>query len=233
MRVSGLGTGNPITGCATAPCRLSVNRLGWHRICWGSRHMRQSQWLEEILVDLRHSVRAFRRNPVFVLAALGCLALGIGANILIFSLVNSILLRSLPYPNADQLAMVRFTPPNQPDQKLGTNPGSYFFIRQHNSVFQSMGALRITGFSVATESGDSGRQWIQGGWVSLGLTDTMGVRPMMGRWFAREDTVFTIVISYGLWQRLYGGSKDVLSKKLFLDAAPATIVGVMPVVIRR
>jgi putative ABC transport system permease protein len=190
--------------------------------------MRQSQWLEEILVDLRYAARSFRRNPVFVLAALGCLSLGIGANILIFSLVNSILLRSLPYPNADQLAMVRFTPPNQPDQKLGTNPGSYFFIRQHNSVFQSMGALRITGFSVATESGESGRQWIQGGWVSPGLTDTMAVRPTMGRWFAREDTAFNIVISYGLWQRMYGGSKDVLGKKLFLDTTPATIVGVMP-----
>jgi len=157
--------------------------------------MREFQWFEGMMVDLRYAFRSFRRSPVFTLAALGCLALGIGANILIFSLVNAILVRSLPYPDADRLAMVRFTPPDQPDQKLGTNSGSYFFIREHNRVFQSMGALRITGFSVATEGGETGRQWIQGGWVSPGLTDTMGVSPMIGRWFAREDTTFTIVIS--------------------------------------
>jgi putative ABC transport system permease protein len=190
--------------------------------------MRKFQWFEGILVDLRYAARCFRRSPVFTLAALGCLALGIGANILIFSLVNAILVRSLPYPDAERLAMVRFTPPNQPDQKLGTNSGSYFFIREHNRVFQSMGALRITGFSVATEGGEAGRQWIQGGWVSPGLTDTMGVSPMIGRWFSREDTTFTIVISYGLWQRMYGGAQDVLGKKLFIDVVPATIVGVMP-----
>ncbi len=190
--------------------------------------MREFHWLEGLLVDLRYAARNFRRSPAFALTALGCLALGIGANILIFSLVNSILVRSLPYPGADQLAMVRFTPPSQPDQRLGTNSGTYFFLREHNRVFQSMGALRITGFSVATEGGESGRQWIQGGWVSPGLTETMGVQPFMGRWFARSDNQFTIVISYGLWQRLYGGSHDVLGKKLFIDTTPATIAGVMP-----
>jgi len=185
-------------------------------------------WFEGILGDLRHAARSFRRSPAFALTALGCLALGIGANILIFSLVNAILVRSLPYPDADRLAMVRFTPPNQPDQKLGTNAGVYFFVREHNQVFEKMGALRITGFSVAAEGGDSGRQWIQGGWVTPGLTDTLGVNPMIGRWFAREDTALSIVISHSLWQRMYGGTPDVLGKKLFIDTTPATIVGVMP-----
>src|SRR5262245_45245379 len=101
---------------------------------------------DSVLLDLRQSIRSFRRSPAFTLTALGCLALGIGANILIFSLVDSILLRSLPYPNADRLAMVRFVPPNQPDQRLGTNSGSYFFVREQNRVFEMMGALRITGF---------------------------------------------------------------------------------------
>src|SRR6185295_13371130 len=190
--------------------------------------MREFQWFEGMMVDLRYAFRSFRRSPVFTLAALGCLALGIGANILIFSLVNAILVRSLPYPDADRLAMVRFTPPNQPDQKLGTNSGSYFFIREHNRVFERMGALRTTGFSVAAESSDANREWVLGGWVTPGLTDTMGVNPMIGRWFAKEDTSLNIVISYGLWQRLYGGSRDVLGKKLFIDLTPANIVGVMP-----
>jgi putative ABC transport system permease protein len=93
-----------------------------------------------------------------------------------------------------------------------------------------MGCIRITGFSVATESGETGRQWVQGGWVTPGFTDVMGVNPMMGRWFVQEDTGTNvpIVISYGLWERMYGGRSDVLGKKLFLDQLPTTIVGVMP-----
>src|SRR5947207_1544837 len=171
---------------------------------------------QDLFPDWRLAARSFRRNPAFVLTAVGCLALGIGANTLIFSLVNAILVRSLPYPNADRLVMVRFTPPNQPDQKLGTNAGSYFFVRERNHVFERMGALRMTGFSVAANSADSNREWVMGGWVSPGLTDTMGVSPLLGRFFSREDNAFNIVISYGLWHRLYGGSPDVLGKKLFL-----------------
>ena len=119
--------------------------------------------LDGLFFDLHHVVRSLRRSPVFALTALGCLALGIGANVLIFSLVDAILLKSLPYPNASRLAMVRFSPPNQPGQKLGTNSGSYFFIREHSNIFEKMGALRITGFSVAAENSDLGRHWVQGG----------------------------------------------------------------------
>jgi len=184
--------------------------------------------MDTFFSDLRYAARSFRRNPAITLTALACLTLGIGANALIFSLVNAILVRSLPYPNADRLVMVRFSPPNQPEQKLGTNAGGYFLVRERSKVFERMGALRLTGFSVAANSADSNREWVMGGWVSPGLTETMGVSPLLGRWFAREDNAFNIVISYGLWHRLYGGSPDVLGKKLFLDAAPANIVGVMP-----
>src|SRR5262252_3150854 len=106
-----------------------------------SRAAWQFRWLEDFLSDLRHAWRSFRRSPAFSLTAIACLTLGIGANALIFSLVNGILLRSLPFPEADRLVMVRFTPPQQPDQRLGANSGSYFFIRRHNKVFERMGAL--------------------------------------------------------------------------------------------
>jgi len=90
------------------------------RIAEDTRAAWQFRWLEDVLADVSYAVRAFCRRPAFALTAIGCLALGIGANALIFSLVNAAFLRPLPYPNADRIAMVRFTPPSQPDQKLGT-----------------------------------------------------------------------------------------------------------------
>jgi putative ABC transport system permease protein len=195
-----------------------------------TRSVWRFQWIEDFAVDLRHAARSFLRSPSFALTAVGCLALGIAANTVIFSLVNSILLRELPYPDADRLAMVRFMPPNEPDQKFGSNSGTYFFIREHNRVFERMGGLRLTNFSITTDARDADPTaiWVLGGWVSPGLTDTMGVTPRLGRWFTKEDSPLSTVISDGLWQRMFGGSPDVLGKKLVLDLGVLTIVGVMP-----
>lgn len=199
------------------------------RVMEDSRVAWQFRWLEDVLADLRYALRACRRRPAFALTAIACLALGIGANALIFSLVNATFLRPLPYPNADRIAMVRFTPPAQPDQKLGTNTGGYFFVREHNRVFEKMGVLRITGFSVALgDSADTQRQWLQVGWASPGLTDVFGVQPIIGRWFTPEDTGLNIVISHGLWQRLFGGRADVLGQPMRLDGLRGTVIGVMP-----
>src|SRR5687768_4623785 len=183
------------------------------RVMEDTRAAWQFRWLEDVVADVSYAMRAFRGRPAFVLTAIGCLALGIGANALIFSLVNAAFLRPLPYPEADRIAMVRFTPPDQPDQKLGTNSGGYFFIREHNRVFERMGVLRITGFSVGLgESDDLPREWLQGGWASPGLTDVFGVPPMMGRWFHPDDREMGVVISHGLWQRLFAGRRDILGQ---------------------
>src|SRR5579872_962687 len=189
----------------------------------------QFQWLEDLFTDLRHAARTFRKSPAFTLTALGCLALGIGANTLIFSLVHAILLRSLPYPDADRIVMVRFAPPSQPDQRLGTNPGSYFFIRQHNDVFEHMGAVRMSYSGVVPAGSEAATQYVQAGWSSPGLTDVMGVKPALGRWFSPQDREFSVVISYGLWQRAFGSAPDVIGKKLSFDRyGPQTVIGVAP-----
>jgi putative ABC transport system permease protein len=189
-------------------------------------------WLEDFVADTGYAVRAFRRRPAFTVTAIGCLALGIGANALIFSLVNAAFLRPLPYPNGDRIAMVRFTPPAQPDQKLGTNAGGYFFIREHNRAFERMGVLRITGFSVAVgDAKATTREWLQCGWASPGLIDVFGVPPVLGRWFGPDDDVATIdaaVISYGTWQRLFAGRQDVLGQTINLDLWKARVIGVAP-----
>jgi putative ABC transport system permease protein len=199
------------------------------RVMEDSRAVWQFRWFEDMIADLRYAGRAFRRRPAFALTAIGCLGLGIGANALIFSLVNDAFLRPLSYPNVDRIAVVRFTPPNQPDQKLGTNSGGYFFVREHNRVFEKMGVLRITGFSVAVgDAPDAQRQWLQAGWASPGLTDVFGVSPIMGRWFHADDREIGIVISHGLWQRLFGGRADVLGQTMRLDAGRGTVIGVAP-----
>jgi hypothetical protein len=148
-----------------------------------SRAQWQFRWFEDAMADLRYAGRGFRRRPAFALTAIGCLGLGIGANALIFSLVNDAFLRPLPYPNVDRIAVVRFTPPNQPDQKLGTNSGGFFFIREHNRVFEKMGVLRITGVSAAVgDAPDAQRQWLQAGWASPGLTDVSGSTSTIAKW---------------------------------------------------
>ena len=199
------------------------------RVMEDSRAAWQFRRLEGMLADLRYAGRMFRRHPAFAASAMACLALGIGANALIFSLVNAALLRPLPYPNADRIVMVRFTPPNQPDQKLGTNAGGYFFLREHSRLFEKMGVLRITGFSAAAGDADNApREWLQGGWASPGLTDVFGVQPILGRWFRPDDTQMGIVISHGLWQRMFAGSRDVLGTTMRMDLWRGVVIGVMP-----
>ncbi|HET9359818.1 MAG TPA: ABC transporter permease [Vicinamibacterales bacterium] len=199
------------------------------RVAEESRAAWQFRWLEDVVADGSYALRAFRRRPTFALAAIACLALGIGANALIFSLVNAAFLRPLPYPDADRIAMVRFTPPNQPDEKLGTNSGGYFFIREHNRVFERMGVLRLTGITAAVgDSDDAQREWLQVGWASPGLADVFGVQPVIGRWFRPDDLEVGVVITHGVWQRLFGGRPDVLGQTMRFDAMRGVVIGVTP-----
>jgi putative ABC transport system permease protein len=186
-------------------------------------------WLDSAVADVKYAIRSVGRRPGFAVAAAVCLAIGIGANALIFSLVNGVLLRPLPYPDADRIVMIRFTPPGQPDQRLGTNRGVFRFLRDHNRSFEHIGELRSIEYSIAAgPSGDSEREWVLAGWTGPGVTRAMGVQPILGRWFAPTDTDFGVVISYGVWQRLFGGGPDVVGKTLRLDTVPATVIGVMP-----
>ena len=132
------------------------------------------------------------------------MALGIGANTFIFSIVDAVVLRSLPLPDADRLVVVWLTPSTQPDRKTGTNPLGYFTIRNENSVFESVGAVRLNAaFNVGEDSANAGgRVRVPAQWFTLDLAKVVGVNPVIGRW-PSPDNPLSIVISDGLWRRLY------------------------------
>src|SRR5215471_20132406 len=109
--------------------------------------------------DVALSCRGFRRRPAFVLVAVASLALGIGGNALVFSVVDSVLLRPLSYPNADALVAVWLTPPNEPEQRFGTNTGVYFTIRDNNKSFESFGTGRLNEAFAVTFPGDAAAHW--------------------------------------------------------------------------
>ena len=180
-----------------------------------------NSWLQDVVV----SCRGLRQHPGFAAVAVGSLALGIGANALVFSVVNTVLLEPLPFPEADRLVTVWLTPPNEPDQHFGTNTGVYFTIRDNSASFESFGAGRLNeAFNVIPSDG-SPAQWIPAQWFSADLIETLGVKPVLGTW---PDEPFGLAISYDLWQRMFGGSPDVLGAKLDVGLGSTVIQAVMP-----
>ncbi len=180
--------------------------------------------------DLRYGLRMLLKNPGFTLIAIITLALGIGANTAIFSVVNAAVLRALPYPNADRLVMLWGTNAKDGNQQQPASFGEFNDWRaQMRSFDQVAGASPPWNFVLM---GGSEPEPIQGMWVSANLFSTLGVMPARGRAFTpEEDRVGgapVVIISHGLWQRRYGADPDVVGKTLSLGGRSFTIVGIMP-----
>jgi putative ABC transport system permease protein len=192
----------------------------------------------EILRDVRFGVRLIGRQPGTTAIIVLSLALGIGANTMIFSLVNAILLRSLPYPDPERLVMLWFTPPEEPDQNGLANAGICMDVPKLESFYEHAGCYTgVEGNVADTDEPKTGPEWLQGEMLTFASTQAIGVQPIAGRWFTEaEDNAAAdrvILISYDLWQRRYGGAPDVLGKHLRVadfggNDTPSTIIGVMP-----
>ena len=196
--------------------------------------------VDTIRQDVRYAVRAMRHNVTFNLVAVATLAIGIGANTAVFSVVNSVLLKPLSYPRAEELVALRISAPGAPGltDGLRLSPSMYRTFADHNRVFQSLGVWIATR-STVTEVGEPEDVRIIG--VSEGLLETFNVPPAAGRWFPTEDhygatrpppTVLreytTVMLSYGYWQRRFGGDRSVVGRTLMVDERPKRVVGVMP-----
>lgn len=178
--------------------------------------------------DLRHSVRRLLRRPTFTFAAAITLALGIGATTAIFSVVYSVLIKPLPYPNADELVWLRH---NVAGDLGGFEPTMYFTYRDENRTLASIG-LWQDGSATLTERGEPERVRVLR--VSDGTLQTLGVEPMRGRGFTEREYGPTaegpapVILSHAFWQRRFGGDEAAIGRQLSIDAQPSVVVGIMP-----
>ena len=176
-----------------------------------------------MLQDLRYAFRQLRKSPLFTLAAVLAIALGIGANTAIFSVVNAVLLRPLPYRDSDRLVTVLHHG-NAP-----VAPANYLDWRDQNHVFEAMGAAESWSVNL---SGNSQAESVVGMQVTQNLFPMLGVQPLLGRFFLPEEEVqgkdHRVLLSYGLWQRRFGGDPIIVGQSILLQGDAYTVVGVMP-----
>jgi putative ABC transport system permease protein len=186
--------------------------------------------LEELLHDLRYGSRMLRKSPAFTLVALLALALGIGANTAMFSVAYGILLRPLPYANADRVAVV-FMNYFPRDFVFGTLcMRDYLMWRDNNHAFEDPSLFRGLRMDIGGKEGVP--EQVQGASVTGGFFSTMGVRPLIGRTFAKgEDqpaTASLAVLSESIWRRRFAASSTVLGHTILVNSSAATVIGVMP-----
>ena len=189
----------------------------------------RSNVLSDFIQDLRYAARMQRKNPAFTIVAIFALAVGIGANTAIFSVVNTVLLRPLPYKDAERLVMVWEDASRHGYPRDTPTAANFIDWRTQNTVFEGMAAILGQSFNL-TGAGEPERLW--GRAVSASLFPLLGVEPQLGRVFTNsEDQVgsnHVVVLSHALWQRRFGGDNGIVGKTLNLNGAPYTVVGVMP-----
>lgn len=180
-----------------------------------------------LVQDLRYAARTLAHSPGFATVAVLTLALGIGANTAIFSFVDGILLRPLPYPEADRIVRVMEKPPGFPRNGISTL--NYLDWERQNTVFDFMAAQTGTNLTLA---GDSEPVLLHCGLVSPHYFDIFGIKPVIGRAFLpEEDQVgkdHVVLLSYLLWQNRFGGGPSILNRTILLDNQPYSVVGILP-----
>ncbi|MDQ6860505.1 MAG: ABC transporter permease, partial [Verrucomicrobiota bacterium] len=187
-----------------------------------------------MLTDIRYGLRQLLKHPGFTFVAILTLALGIGANTAIFSVVNAVLLKPLPFPNPEQLVAFGMTDERQKDRtELGSlSYADFFDFREQNRTLQNIAVYRDV---VLSQSSEEGATSVRGVKASAEFLDVLGIKPVIGRNFAREDEQsgggpngFKIILSHDFWKKHFGGGNDVIGKTIELDRRSYTVIGVMP-----
>lgn len=195
------------------------------------RAVREGAWLDALLRDVRFALRMSWKNPGFTVAAILTLALGIGANTAIFSVVNAVLLRPLPFDEPDKLVQIWHTPPQTSFRgipKFAVSPANFLDWRSQSHTFEGMSAY---GFGRYTLTGTGHPEPIRMVAATNGLFSILHSEPLLGRGFLEgEDQPgrdHEVVLSYGVWRSYFGANPDVVGKKIQLNAQAFTVVGVM------
>lgn len=192
-----------------------------------AERMHRALVLDELLQDLKFGVRQLRRDPAFALVAIITLALGIGMNAVMFTLVDSLFLRRLPYPLAEQLVSPSLRDPHRAGSFYGGRPGDLERVRERTSTVWSLAGW--SGWSY-TLTGSGEPEVLRGAAVTNNFLDVIGVPPMIGRGFRDGDQLEgrqVAVLSYGLWQRRFAGTQSIIGQTITLNGAAIPIVGVL------
>ena len=191
------------------------------------RDVRVGRPLEDLSQDLRYALRGLRKHRGFTAVAVITLALGIGANTAIFTVINTILLRPLPYEKPEQLVVLTEV---ISDRNAGVSYPNFVDWRTQNTVFENVTAVRPRESFNLTGAGESER--IQGRLVSANFLATLGIKPIRGRDFLAEDdqpnATPTVIITDALWQRRFGADESIIGKQLTLNGQQFTVIGVTP-----
>jgi hypothetical protein len=193
------------------------------------REIRAGHLLEALFQDVRYAARMMRRSPAFTITAVLTLALGIGANTAVFSVVNTVLLRPLPYPDSDRLVQLWSTNPNADHWGMWTAYPRFEDWRRQNTVFEEMATTRTWVINI---KGSDHPESLLGVITSSQLLELLRVRPILGRGFLPEEDQpghdHVILLSYGLWQRRFGSDPAVIGRTVNVGQENYTVIGVMP-----
>jgi putative ABC transport system permease protein len=190
-------------------------------------------WLESLARDLRLGLRALRRTPGFTVIAILVMALGIGANVALFTVVRGVLLKPLPFQDPDHLVMLYewgLHKNDAPDFNV-VAPGVYGEWKKQNRSFSGLALAKDSRVGLSGSGGQLPEK-LYSALISWDLLRTLGVQPALGRDFTQSDDSpaanGTVLLSWGLWQRRFGGDRSILNQTIYLDAQPYTVIGIMP-----
>lgn len=185
--------------------------------------------MDTLIKDLRYGIRSLLKRPVFTLIAVATLALAIGANTAIFSVVNAVLLRPLPFADPDQLVMVWEDASFAGFSRNSPAAANYLDVKNQNKVFQDVAAMDRRTFNL---TGDGEPEKLEAHGVTANFFPMLGVQPALGRWFSNEEDQpganRVVMVNHSLWQQRYGGAEGIVGRQLLLNGEKYTVVGVMP-----
>ena len=178
---------------------------------------------------MRHLARRLGRSLSFSIISVLTLAIGIGANTAIFSVIHGILLKPLPFPDSDRLVGVWQTAPGLNLPRMNASPATYYTYREENKTFEDIGLWRRESASI---TGVAEPEQVRVISVTEGFLPILGVRPALGRWFSRQDdspgAQQTVILMHGYWERRFGRNASVVGQRLLVDGRARDIIGVMP-----
>jgi predicted permease len=188
------------------------------------------QGAEQVVRDVRYGIRTLRRTPGFAIIAVLVMALGIGANVAMFTVVRNVVLKPLPFKDPDRLMMLYESDPNDYPYNI-VSGGMYAEWNKYNQSFSTLALVQDSENAVAASGGQLPEK-LSSAKVSWNLLTTLGVAPALGRDFTADDDTLaangTVLLSWSLWKRRFGADRGIVNRTIYIDAKPYTVVGVMP-----